>query len=226
MLLFLAGKIESDLDVATFDIWRNKSTSGIFCQDDQERFQSILQSAYKTAQRQGEGHIKRLTAVTQKFKHVEWLNERQNSAWFRCYEWTIKLLSSGCGFVCRTANTLQLKCLRQGPEQGADFTCDNVWNLKPSNCRFLARYNLPFARTWCSMLAASLSEILIDNTFLPFARLGNCQSTKALFIFALCFHPRFGNCILGKSSILVGVLKSQVEIQGSKKVNLHPVECA
>lgn len=97
---------------------------------------------------------------------------------------------------------------------------------KPSNCRFLARYNLPFARTWCSMLAASLSEILIDNTFLPFARLGNCQSTKALFIFALCFHPRFGNCILGKSSILVGVLKSQVEIQGSKKVNLHPVECA
>lgn len=71
------------------------------------------------------------------------------------------------------------------------------------------------------MLAASLSEILIDNTILPFARLGNYQSTKALFIFALCFHPLFGNCILGKSSILVGVFKSQVEIQGSKKVNLH-----
>ena len=71
------------------------------------------------------------------------------------------------------------------------------------------------------MLAASLSEILIDNTILPFARLGNCQSAKALFIFALCFHPLFGNCILGKSSILVGVLKSQVEIQGSKKVNSY-----
>ena len=114
-------KIESDLDIATFDIWRQKVDIWDFSvRTTRSGFRAVSSQRIKQHNDKERDTSNVLTDVTQKFKHVEWLNERQNSAWFRCYEWTIKLLSSGFGFVCRTANTLQLKCLRQGPEQGAD----------------------------------------------------------------------------------------------------------